>query len=139
MMKLTQTFTDKLAIGISLACAAHCLLLPLAVLMLPSLTALGLENEAFHFWMVVAVLPSSLYALTLGCRNHGRYRILGAGMVGLSLLILALVLGESRIGEMGEKGLTLLGASIIAVAHWFNFQRCQKSGQEGCHGEHGVV
>ena len=102
-MKSHQKIADKLAIGLSLACVLHCLALPIMLVLLPSLAALNLDNEAFHLWMVVAVLPSSIYALTMGCKQHKRYQLLVWGIVGLALLVLALALGEERIGEWGEK------------------------------------
>lgn len=101
-MKTAQEVTDKLAIGLSLMCAIHCLALTTLLALLPSLVALQLDNEAFHLWMVVAVIPSSVYALTLGCKQHKRYRLLILGFMGLTLLVMALVLGEEHIGEAGE-------------------------------------
>lgn len=50
-MKTAQEYTDNFAIGLSMLCAIHCLLLPLILVALPSLGALQLQNEAFHFWM----------------------------------------------------------------------------------------
>lgn len=131
-MKTAQALTDKLAIGLSLMCAVHCLAIPVLLLLLPSMAALPLENEAFHFWLVAAVLPSSIYALTLGCKQHKRYRLLFLGAIGLSLLVMALVLGENRIGEVGEKSLTVLGAGFIAVGHWFNYRLCQAHDHQAC-------
>lgn len=131
-MKTAQAVTDKFAIGLSLMCAIHCLTIPLLLAMLPSMAALQLDNEAFHLWMIVAVLPTSLYALTLGCKQHKRYRLLILGSIGLALLVLALVLGEARIGEVGEKVLTALGAGFVAVGHWFNYRLCRIEKQESC-------
>lgn len=139
-MKTTQAITDKLAIGLSLMCAIHCLGLTTLLALLPSIAALQLDNEAFHFWMVAAVLPSSVYSLTLGCKQHKRYRLFIWGSIGLTLLVLALVLGEERIGEAGEKILTVLGASFVAVGHWFNFRLCQEQKNRDCvcsNDEHG--
>ena len=124
-MNTAQVITDKLAIGLSLMCAIHCLFLTSLLALLPSLVALKLNNEAFHFWMVVAVIPSSGYSLTLGCKQHKRYRLLILGLIGLILLVMALVLGEDSIGQAGEKIFTVLGAGFIAVGHWFNFRLCQ--------------
>lgn len=131
-MKTAQALTDKLAIGLSLMCVIHCLAIPILFLLLPSLAVLPLDNESFHFWLVVVVIPSSIYALTLGCRQHERYRLLTLGAIGLSLLILALVLGEERIGEVNEKILTALGACFIAVGHWFNYRLCQAQDHHAC-------
>lgn len=125
-----QTFTDKTAIGLSLLCTFHCLALPLIILSVPSLTALGLKNEAFHLWMVIAVIPLSIYALTLGCKQHKKYHLLKLGLIGLSFLISAVVLGESFLGEVWEKILTTTGAVIIAYGHYKNYRLCQA--KESC-------
>ena len=121
----TNYVTDKLAISISLLCAIHCLFTPLLLLALPSVAALQLDNEAFHFWMVIAVLPTSTYALFMGCKQHRRYRLVFSGLLGLALLLSAVVLGGERIGEFWEKSLTLIGAMVIAYSHLSNFRLCQ--------------
>jgi|TARA_B100000768_G_C11259025_1_gene367854 hypothetical protein len=131
-MKTEQAVTDKMAIGLSIACAIHCLAVPVLILMLPSIAALNLDNEAFHLWMVVAVIPCSVYALSLGCKEHSRYQFISLGFTGLAMLVLALALGEARIGESGEKILTVLGASFVAVAHWLNFRLCRSKEHKDC-------
>lgn len=124
-MKNLHAVSDQVAIGLSLLCAIHCLALPTLLVLLPSLVSLQLDNEAFHTWMVYAVMPISIYALTLGCSKHQRYRVLAFGVTGLALLVSALLLEES-VGELGEKGLTLLGASLIAWGHYSNFRLCRQ-------------
>ncbi len=125
-MGTLQVLTDKLSIGLSMACAIHCLLLPFMLVLIPGMTALQLDSEAFHLWMVMAVLPLSLYALTMGCRQHKHYRLLLLGGIGLVLLVVAVLLGEAMLGETGEKILTLFGASLIAVGHAWNFRLCRQ-------------
>lgn len=129
-MKTVQEYTDKFAIGLSMLCAIHCLLLPLLLIALPSISALQLQNEAFHFWMLATVIPTSLYALTIGCKKHQRYRLLSWGISGLILMLMAVFFGHDIAGEYGEKILTLLGAILVVVAHWGNFRRCQQ--HESC-------
>ena len=131
-MKAVQAVTDKLAIGLSLACATHCLMLPVLLVLVPSMVALQLDNEAFHFWMVAAVIPSSVYALSVGCKQHKRYQLLLLGATGLTLLVLALVLGEAQIGELGEKVLTVVGAGFVALGHWFNYRLCHALDHSDC-------
>lgn len=131
-MKTAQAITDKFAIGLSLICTIHCLALPILLALLPSMAALQLDNEAFHLWMIIAVLPTSIYALTLGCKQHKRYRVFILGSIGLSLLVLALVLGEKHVGEAGEKILTIIGAGFVAVGHWFNYRLCYTQNHKDC-------
>jgi carbon starvation protein CstA len=125
-MKTVQEYTDKFAIGLSMLCAIHCLLLPLLLVALPSIGALQLQNEAFHFWMLAAVIPTSIYALSIGCKKHQRYRLLSWGLSGLILMLMAIFFGHDIAGEFGEKVLTLLGAILVVIAHWGNFRRCQQ-------------
>lgn len=131
-MKFSTLTADKLAVSFSTVCAIHCLATPFLVALLPSLAALPLEAESFHLWMVIAVLPTSVYALTLGCKKHKQRSVLRIGIVGLVFLISALAFGESFLGEWGEKGLTVLGAIIIAFAHFKNFRLCQEKEKCPC-------
>jgi hypothetical protein len=131
-MRRSQTITDAVAMGLSVTCAIHCLLLPVALVLLPSLAALQLDNEAFHIWMIVGVIPTSAYALTLGCKTHKTFRFAVIAGVGVTLLVLALLLGESGIGEAGEKILTVIGAGFVALGHWQNYHRCQQVSRVEC-------
>ncbi|KMT66832.1 MerC domain-containing protein [Catenovulum maritimum] len=126
-MKTTQALTDKFAIGLSMLCATHCLVLPVLLTMLPSLVTLQLQNEALHTWMLLAVIPTSIYALNMGCKQHQRYNLFAWGLLGLSLMVTAVFFAHDILGETGEKILTLLGAILVASAHLRNFKRCQNN------------
>ena len=71
-------------------------------------------------------LPISLLALGLGYKNHKILSFLLSGIFGLSLLILAVVLGEAMLGEIGERTLTLVGSLIVAYSHFMNHRVCKK-------------
>jgi len=127
-MKLTQTTADKLAIGLSLMCTVHCFATPVILALLPSFAVLQINAEQFHLWVLAVVLPTSLLALSLGCKKHKRTRYMACGVVGLACLIIAVLLGQ----EEAEKALTLIGSAFIALAHWFNYQQCFKKNNENC-------
>ena len=128
MIKI-ENATDKLAITLSIVCAIHCLATPLILLLLPSLAVLPLKGEAFHLWMVMIVLPTSIYALLMGCKQHKRYPLLFIGFLGLALLVLALF----SANELWEKVLTLMGAAVIAAGHYGNYRLCHQHSH--CHGD----
>ena len=130
-MKTVSTNIDKAAIGLSLICAVHCLMLPVALVMLPALTASAFAGEHFHQWMLIAVIPTSLTALTMGCKQHRNMSIMAMGLAGLIVLTLAAFLGHDLLGETGEKMVSLLGASLIAVGHVKNHTLCRRL-QCGC-------
>ena len=123
---------DKAAVSLSVLCVLHCLAVPLLAAMLPSLIATSLEGEAFHLWMVVAVIPISVYALSLGCRRHQNYGVAVVGCAGLFVLCLSLFLGHEGLGETGEKLATVFGAALLAVSHILNFRLCQSRKGCGC-------
>ena len=104
----------------------HCLALPLLIALLPTVTVLSLQQEAFHFWMVVAVIPISSYALFFGCKKHHNFSIVGIGIIGLTCLILAVLFGESHLGEVGEKLITVIGALLLSSSHYQNFTLCHR-------------
>lgn len=124
-MKTIQTISDKAAISLSLLCAVHCLAVPLLVIYLPTLALPALTGEAFHIWMLVVVIPVSAFAMQLGCKQHQRYRLALFVGVGLAVLFISAIFGHDWFGEMGERLVTLLGSSIIALGHVQNFKLCQ--------------
>ena len=105
---------------------------PILATLIPSFVALGVNTENFHFWMVCSVIPTSIYALSLGCKKHNQTSIFIIGITGLSCLIIAFVLGANSLTETGEKSLTTLGALIISYAHVKNFKLCQHPDKCGC-------
>lgn len=117
---------DAAAISLSLLCAIHCLVLPLILVLVPTLAS-SLTDENFHRWMVIAVVPVSLFSLVMGWKRHKRYFAIMAGSAGLLLLIFTGYFSANILNEIWEENLTLLAALIIAVGHFFNFQFCQKT------------
>lgn len=133
-MNFNTQFIDKIAMSISGLCVAHCLIFPIIIMLVPSLSVLGLTSESFHFWMIVTVIPSSIYALALGCKKHAKTSTFALGIVGLSCLLFAFLQGANLLGEQGEKALTVIGAIIIACAHVKNFTLCQQHDNCACSG-----
>ncbi len=127
-MKSSQSVMDRMAIGLSVMCTVHCFATPVILALLPSFAVLRIDSEQFHLWILAAVLPTSLLALSLGCKKHKLKRYMACGVIGLSFMICAVLLGH----EIAEKALTLIGSAFIAVAHWFNYQQCLKQNDEKC-------
>ena len=73
---------DNLAISLSALCALHCLLLPVAMIFLPAISATFVGSEDFHKTMLYFVIPSSVIALSLGCKMHGKYHVYLFGFLG---------------------------------------------------------
>ena len=125
-MKNIHLIADKAAITLSIACTLQCLALPLMTVFLPTAMALYLGDEQFHLWMLVVVVPISLFGLTSGCRKHRDLRIMLLGIFGLAILVFSALFGHETLGEIGEKTTTTLGACLIAAGHILNHRLCQK-------------
>ena len=116
---------DRFSIGFSMLCLLHCLAVPVLVSVVPVFATFALADERFHLALVALVLPTSVIALCLGCRLHKSRPILICGTVGVFVLVVTAILGGQHLGEIGETVLTVLGASVVALAHWFNFRACR--------------
>ena len=136
---INQTFTapvgDKVAIGLSLACALHCLVVPVIVSLYPSVITAGLQDERIHLALLAFVIPISVFSLTMGCRQHKQSPVVSLGTAGIFVLILSALLGQDLGGESLEVAGTLLGSGLVACSHVLNFKLCRAS--HGCEGHHG--
>lgn len=132
MRTLTQKL-DGLAVSFSVICLLHCLLLPVSVTLLP-IIGLPLSHGAFHQLLLVVVLPTSLFALGLGCRRHRSRSVAWLGGLGMGLLILAAFAVDSVWGHALEREITIAGGIILALAHIQNFRVCRKADcADHCH------
>lgn len=123
---------DRLAVSVSSLCALHCLTLPLMLVLAPALGASFVGDEAFHRSLLLLVIPLSLVALWLGCRQHKDNWVWAYGALGLSIMVFAAFWGHDLVGESGEKILTLIGAATLAAGHIRNHALCRKA-----HCDHG--
>jgi len=126
---MNQLFTteagDKAAIGLSFACALHCLMVPLLLAIFPSSTLSGLEDERVHLGLLTLIIPISVFSLTLGCRVHRNLTVVAVGVTGICILCFSALLAHDMGGESLETAGTLLGSGIVALSHVLNFKFCR--------------
>ena len=120
-----RSMLDVCAIASTTACAIHCIAVPAALVLSPTLAALAGSESQFHAIMIWLAVPSSAVAATMGCRRHKDWRVLAGALAGIGTMTLALVLGHDVLGELGERMLTLAGAAMTTVAHWRNYRLCR--------------
>lgn len=117
---------DGLALTLSAICLVHCLALPVALTLLPTLAAGLIDHADFHKLMLIVALPASLLAFGIGCRRHRRLDVLVLGGLGLSMLVFAAYAAHAWHGEL-ERYVTIAGGLILALAHIQNFRACRHS------------
>jgi len=119
-----MTQLDRTGLLLSGACLVHCALLPLSVLVLPSLGSVLFDHSSALHWVLLALaIPVSGYALLRGYREHGERGSMVVGVIGLLLMGLGV---SHLLAENLEIPLTLAGAAIVAVGHFMNIRLLNK-------------
>ena len=143
---------DRLAIGMAAVCAVHCLLTPILVIALPIIATSFFVHEDFHLWMILLVLPTTTFAVFMGCRKHKDKWVAAMSALGLAILLSALVherihnaahteaqvhavhcescardISKEPIPMHAGAWINTLGGILLASAHIRNFRLCRKS------------
>lgn len=128
-----RRYLDTVAAVLSGVCMLHCLALPLVFTLLPIVNVSLLSEQTFHLVMIVFILPVSVVALSIGCRQHKDLTTFVLGTIGLSILTFTAVAGHTLFGVTGERLVTSLGGLILASAHIQNYRACLKDNCEHDH------
>ncbi|WP_448664628.1 MerC domain-containing protein [Sphingomonas sp. CJ20] len=124
---------DGMAIGASILCLIHCLLLPLLIVLVPTLAAFLAVPESFHLWALAFAVPSSVGALGTGYRRHHELRPIVIVIPGIVLLSVGAIAASS---EWMETALTVPGALLLAIGHAVNWRAMRHAGSPA--GEHAI-
>jgi len=123
---------DIAGISLSVICVAHCLFFPAAAAAAPLLTPavsdlIGVGHE-WHLVLLLVAAPISLFGLGWGVRaTQGGRTLWILGIAGLALM----ALGASHLfGELAETVLTLTGVTVLAYAHFQNWQSRRAGGHD---------
>jgi hypothetical protein len=117
---------DSLAVAFSGLCLIHCLFAPLLLSVSPFFADSLFANEDAHRWLLLLIVPVSMFALRGGFRQHHDQQVLVYAGIGLSLLTLSAIAGPQTLGDLPEKVITTLGGLVLAFAHVRNYLRMSK-------------
>jgi len=113
---------DRAGACLSVACAVHCMAMPLVVAFLPAMGLAILADERTELILVLSSVLLAATSLCWGFRIHRRFTAMGVLLVGVVLLIL----GKVWAGEAFEWAFVALGASGLAAAHFVNRWLCRQ-------------
>lgn len=114
-----KSFLDKIGIGASLACAIHCIMLPLIFSTLPLFGIEVMKNWKIEVVMILTSFVAGSWALYHGYKkHHHRIWMLLLFIAGLSLVIIANFISTQWI----EMVLKFFGAGGIVTAHIYNLK-----------------
>lgn len=114
--------SDLVAIGLSVLCLVHCLVLPVAVAAVPFSHGWLGDDEAVVHWLLFGFgLVVTCWALGAGFRRHGAAVVLLVGVIGLFVMLM----GATHLFDRWlEATLTVAGAVIVGSAHVLNLKLC---------------
>jgi len=120
---VTTGIRDKVAITLSMLCVLQCLFLPFVVTLLPLLDIWWLQDHFLHPFLLLIVIPLTIFTLFPGFRQHKNLQPVLFATPALLLLIIGAFMPES----VTEKMLTVMGATLLAIAHIRNYLLIRKS------------
>ncbi len=122
----TSRYFDRIAVALSAICIVHCLIVPIAVAVLPIAALSFGPGDHFHWLMLWIVVPTSVVGLLLGYRVHRRSDLIVLGAGGLVVLIVASVWGHGSWHAYAEAAVSVAGSVALAIAHIVNFREVKR-------------
>ena len=111
-------YLDRAAMWLSGLCLVHCLALPLAMLLAPTLSHWVEATETTTHWILFGIaIPISLVAFVQGYRRLRSNLTLLLGGLGLLLMLVAV---SHVFGRELEVVLTVVGVTAVMFAHLRN-------------------
>lgn len=116
-------WADRIGIVVSAFCLVQCLILPVALLLVPVASLGALMHEMVHVVLLGLIIPISMLAFGLGYLRHRKARVLAPVVLGIGLLIVALTLEHHHaVGPVGIALLTSSGGLALIIAHVMNIR-----------------
>ena len=110
---------DGTAIGASILCLIHCLLLPLAIAFIPAVGVLIALPESVHIILFITAVPVSSVAIVAGYRRHG------AALPGAIAIFGLVLIGAGALAGLPllvETSVTVAGSLALATGHLWNLR-----------------
>ena len=108
---------DATAMILSLLCLIHCLVLPVAIALLPAATHFLDIPEEVHAILFFFAAPISAFAVLIGVRRHGWWIPAVTAAIALTLIGMGAFGGFSLLLEMG---ISVVGSLLLLIAHALN-------------------
>ena len=125
-----QRIFDNFGLTVSAACAIHCILLPVLLILSPYIELTFFTSHEFHETLMYFILPTSLIAFTMGCKRHNDDIVKLGGKCGIFILLLAIALHE--YSEIISIIMTLFASSVLIFTHLRNRTLCSHE-EYNCH------
>ena len=112
---------DRAGMSASLACAVHCVVLPLLLAALPAIGLAWLDSPWVDWTMVVLATLIALRAHRGGFLVHRRCLPAGVAVAGLLIIVTTICLLK---GSASHHYIQASGAVVVASSHFLNRHLC---------------
>ncbi len=109
---------DIAGVGLSVACAIHCLATPVVLSAVPLLGFEFLGHEGFESVMIAGIAALAGFTFFNGVRMHGRKAHFLFGAFGLAVFLFI----RPSVSESLEPYATLLGGTAFVMGHLLNWK-----------------
>ena len=119
----TLAWSDRFGRFLSLCCAIHCLVMPIALVLFPFWLGSALHHEGAHLLLVASSVFFAAWSFWQGQRAHGR-----RGLLAFALVAAALVLFGELFFERAPWWHAAISASAglaLAFGHHLNLRWCK--------------
>lgn len=124
MQRYSQIW-DNLGIGASTICLIHCMILPVMLVIFPTVTLAWLADDAMHLPLLAAlILPAAIAAIT-GFLAHKHLSTAVIMAFGLGAVTLGTFAHEVGLPHSLEIPVMILGSLTLIGAHWTNRKLCE--------------
>lgn len=108
---------DRIGIIVSTTCIIHCLLTPIAIIIIPAMTNIGANEELLHLIFAIFAIPVAAFSLWHGYKQHSVIRPTFYAVPGIALLWIAMLVHKPH---WLESVVTSIGALLVITAHVLN-------------------
>lgn len=115
-----NAWLDRFGAFLGIACAVHCVVVPLMLGVLPSLGLEFLADEGVDHTIVLIASGCAALAAWFGWRAHRDIRIVLGFAASVGMLVLAHEVGE---GQVLGRAISVAGGIGLAATHFWNTRR----------------
>lgn len=129
---------DILGIGLSGLCIIHCIILPVLIILAPTMLHEWLPQEdKTHAVLLAFILGIAGFAFISGYRVHGQIRPVLWMLGGVIIITYASFFAHDQLGHLWEPVIAIIGSLALIRAHILN-HRCKTCEEHECTHEHSL-
>lgn len=124
-MKIKNNTIDIIALSSSLICAVHCAAIPI-VLSFSSFSSLHFLENPYIEWTFISL--GLVFVLTSLWPSYKKIHQRAKPLLYATLGFAFIALGRLNLTELWEIMNTVIGASLVSLAHFFNWKLLRNKG-----------